>query len=601
MSDEHVPVLNKGGLVRRGALAKLQSSKGLLHLDRITDLLATGHRVFYSDSDGEIIELAFGASGTALVSGGASTAPSFVDVATQAELDTHAAAADPHSGYLLESLLDAKGDIIAATADNTPARLAVGTNTHVLTADSTQATGLKWAAGGATAGGSDTQVQFNDGGSTLGGDSAFTWNKTTNTLAVGTVVLTGTATVPTAPTAGELCYHTPTGRKVLLIYNGTTWTPIISIGTFVVYVDKTDGTDAQDKGTAVDSAAFKTIQYAVDQIPPTFSGNVTININAETYTENVVIQGKSPSGSYTITLVGTLSNVDTRESAASTQGTGATRGTAVRSTGTWTANAHNGQLVRYTTGVDSGLTRVIDTNDTTTITIVGTWSGGAPGVGDTFVIENWGTIIAPTTGYAVKVDNYQVGVTLQTMKLTGTDTYALAVGNGSNCVADRCWLMGGFNEYVYSSLELSTCVVDTNYSGSDRLAYTRDFSFINIQRTKLGGTGWTEPCFALLVVGQNSSMSIGSAGTLGNGGNTFDAVGSGASDYCIHFARNSYASCYVAAADGQHFIRNAGGAGAVGLRVEVGGLAEFTTSATYITYSGNTTNSSADANGSYIL
>lgn len=43
------------------------------------------------------------------------------------------------------SIVDAKGDIIAATADNTVARLAVGANNTVLTADSTTATGLKWA------------------------------------------------------------------------------------------------------------------------------------------------------------------------------------------------------------------------------------------------------------------------------------------------------------------------------------------------------------------------------------------------------------------------------------------------------------------------
>lgn len=50
-------------------------------------------------------------------------------------------------GAIASTLVDAKGDLVTATADNTPARLAVGTtNGHVLTVDNSTATGLKWAA-----------------------------------------------------------------------------------------------------------------------------------------------------------------------------------------------------------------------------------------------------------------------------------------------------------------------------------------------------------------------------------------------------------------------------------------------------------------------
>jgi hypothetical protein len=56
-----------------------------------------------------------------------------------------------HADYITSSsainptIVDAKGDIIAATAADTVARLAVGANNTVLTADSSTATGLKWA------------------------------------------------------------------------------------------------------------------------------------------------------------------------------------------------------------------------------------------------------------------------------------------------------------------------------------------------------------------------------------------------------------------------------------------------------------------------
>jgi len=49
------------------------------------------------------------------------------------------------------AIVDAKGDLIAGTAADTVARLAVGTNNQILVADSTQTTGLKWASQTVTA------------------------------------------------------------------------------------------------------------------------------------------------------------------------------------------------------------------------------------------------------------------------------------------------------------------------------------------------------------------------------------------------------------------------------------------------------------------
>ena len=72
------------------------------------------------------------------------------------------------------TILDAKGDLITATAADTPARLASsGVNGEVLTIDTTTATGLKWAASPAW---SPNLTLLNAGGTALTGAGTITVN-----------------------------------------------------------------------------------------------------------------------------------------------------------------------------------------------------------------------------------------------------------------------------------------------------------------------------------------------------------------------------------------------------------------------------------------
>ena len=60
---------------------------------------------------------------------------------------------------LTESLVDAKGDLLVGSADNTVTRVALGTNGYILTADDTQTAGVKWAAAPAV-GSFETSIVF---------------------------------------------------------------------------------------------------------------------------------------------------------------------------------------------------------------------------------------------------------------------------------------------------------------------------------------------------------------------------------------------------------------------------------------------------------
>jgi hypothetical protein len=114
------------------------------------------------------------------------------------------------------TILDAKGDLIAATAADTASRLAVGANGTVLTADSAEATGLKWAA--AAGGGSLTKISTVNmsGVSSQNFEGVFTSTYTFYTILIDNVYNSGS---PGVDLFFEFLYSTNT-RQTSNYYGG---------------------------------------------------------------------------------------------------------------------------------------------------------------------------------------------------------------------------------------------------------------------------------------------------------------------------------------------------------------------------------------------
>lgn len=126
------------------------------------------------------IRTALGGVDTSFVDLKGGTTGQVLSKASGTDLDFTWVAQDD-SNAIQNTIVDAKGDLIVATAADTPARLAVGTNGYVLTADSGEATGMKWAA--AAGGGKVLQVVAGYS-STATSNSTTTYADTTLTASI---------------------------------------------------------------------------------------------------------------------------------------------------------------------------------------------------------------------------------------------------------------------------------------------------------------------------------------------------------------------------------------------------------------------------------
>ena len=119
----------------------------------------------------------------------------------------------------MNSDLDGKGEILIGDGSGDPTALAVGTNDYVLTADSSEATGVKWAeaSGG---GGVTSDNQYNTVAGTNAGDSFTGTDAEENTLFgydAGTAITEGDNNTFIGSNSGESLttgnYNTFVGRS----------------------------------------------------------------------------------------------------------------------------------------------------------------------------------------------------------------------------------------------------------------------------------------------------------------------------------------------------------------------------------------------------
>jgi hypothetical protein len=139
-----------------GAFTAITNSTTVGQVLRVTGANSYGWGALdLADSDAVTGTLPSGNGGTAnaffAVSGPATSTKTFTFPNASATVLTTNAAVTPAQGGTGQ-VTYTKGDILIASDASTLTKLGVGTNDHVLTADSTQATGVKWAAVSASAG-----------------------------------------------------------------------------------------------------------------------------------------------------------------------------------------------------------------------------------------------------------------------------------------------------------------------------------------------------------------------------------------------------------------------------------------------------------------
>ena len=265
--------------------------------------------------------------------------------------------------------------------------------------------------------------------------------------------------LPANPDDGQAVILELTGRKVLMVYKDSVWGAEHSYGTMVMYVDGGSGSDVIEKGTGSGSDAFATVQYAIDQIPGMYNGNVTIHVAAGIYSAGYSIQGKQATGDYEITIQGTMSTLVASQAITSSANT-----TLTKTGAGWTIDAYVGKLCRCTKAGEVDFNIPIKSNTATVLTFAGREDSVSLDNSWNFEILDWTTYFdGPNTS-----GNYSFIASCPNIRLYQIDFSPLhASGRGTSTEAfssltlDSCYCNGGL--YSVLSKALSDLVIRGSY------------------------------------------------------------------------------------------------------------------------------------------
>lgn len=304
------------------------------------------------------------------------------------DITTDVTVTTPSTTYITKSTLTTKGDLISATAASTPSRLGVGTNGQVLSADSAEATGLKWAAAGT---GTVTSV------------SVTTANGVSGTVA------TATTTPAISLTLGAI---TPTTVNAVTLSGAST--PSLSVtGTTAV-----SGTNTGDNAANTSIAATKLDDFTAP--------DDNTDLNAGTTAHGLLVKATAPaSGLLNVVGIGNTETAYTNKALFDTTNPAAL-GSA--GPGTQLVAARRDHIHAMPTAADVGASAtshyhtesiIVAAGDETTAITAGTAkvSFRMP-YAFTLTAVRASLVTAQTSGNIFTVDIHEAGTTILSVKLT---------------------------------------------------------------------------------------------------------------------------------------------------------------------------------------